>query len=292
VHVVESFDRAWTVIQLMEDRVEKKFLSSYFARTFGAGALMALAACGGSTTSQLTDARRAYDEAEQSPARTRAPGDLAEARAALDRAEAAHDDEPGSTREARLAERAERKARAAEAHGEAISERRVAVGAKTDTRRADEPSAVAPERRTRTDRRSAREANGALQSLASVANVKEDPRGVVITLSGGLLFPSGERDVSPIANRSMDQVAHALAQQPDDTTFEVDGYTDNTGSENENQRLSAQRAQAVADRLTHEGIDASRIKVEGRGEAQPIADNSTADGRTANRRVEILVVHH
>jgi len=280
----------------MEDRVDNQFLTSHVVRTLGAGALMALAACGGSTTSQLSDARRAYGEAEQSPARTRAPGDLAEARVALDRAEAAHDDEPGSAREARLAEHAARKARAAEEHGEAIAERRATVSAKTDTRRADEPvEPVAAERRAaadRTDRRSEREANGALQSLASVANVKEEPRGVVITLSGGLLFPSGERDVSPIANRSMDQVAHALAQQPEDTTFEVDGYTDNTGSEKENQRLSAQRAQAAADRLTQEGIRASRIRVEGRGEAQPIADNGTAEGRTANRRVEIVVVRH
>ena len=271
--------------------MENNILTSHVARTFGAGVLLAFAACGGSTTSQLTDARRAYDEAEQSPARTRAPGDLADARVALDRAEAAHDDDPGSAREARLAERAARKARVAEAHGEAISERRAVVSAKTDTRRADERSDVAPERRARADRRAERNANGALQSLASVANVKEEPRGVVITLSGNLLFPTGERDVSPIANRSMDQVAHALAQQPEDTTFDVNGYTDNTGSDAENQRLSAQRAQAVADRLTQEGISASRIHVEGRGEAQPIADNGTTEGRTANRRVEI-VVHH
>lgn len=273
--------------------MDYKFLTSHVTRGLGAGALVALAACGGSTTSQLSDARRAYDDAAQSPARTHAPGELAEARVALDRAEAAHDDKPGSTREARLAERAERKARMAEAHGEAAADRRSGVSAKADTRRSDERVAAEPTaRESRSTRRSERDANAALQSLASVANVKEEPRGVVVTLSGSLLFPSGERDVSPIANRSMDQVAHALAQQPDSTRFEVDGYTDNTGSERENEQLSRQRAQAVADRLSQEGIDASRIRVEGRGEAQPIADNATSEGRAANRRVEIVVVRH
>lgn len=271
--------------------MEQQFLTSQVARMLGAGVFVALAACGGSTTSQLADARRAYDDAEQSQARTHAPGELAEARAALDRAEAAHDSDPGSQREARLAERAERKAHMAETHGERLADRHVAVSAKTDTRRDVEPVSPAADRRARTEKTSAREASSALQSLASVANVKEEPRGVVITMSGGLLFPSGERDVSPIANRNMDQVAHALAQQPSDTTFDVNGYTDSTGSESENQKLSERRAQAVADRLTQEGIDASRIKVDGRGEAQPIADNDTAEGRAANRRVEIVVKH-
>ena len=69
-------------------------------------------------------------------------------------------------------------------------------------------------------------------------------------------------------------------------------HTDSSGSERENEKLSQQRAQAVADRLQHEGINASRIRVQGRGEAQPIADNDTAEGRAANRRVEIVVLHH
>jgi len=275
--------------------VELKILTSHVSRTLGAGALIVLAAaCGGTTTSQLSDARRAYAEAEESPARTRAPGDLAEARAALDRAEAAHDQDPGSDREARLAERAARKARIAEERGEALAERRSAsLSAKSDSRRADERVSTAPvDRESRSARRSERDANSALQSLASVANVREDSRGAVITLSGNLLFPSGDRDVSPIANRTMDQVAHSLAQQPKDTTFDVNGYTDNTGSDAENEELSRRRAQAVADRMTAEGIDASRIRVAGRGEAQPIADNDTAEGRAANRRVEIVVNRH
>lgn len=265
-----------------------------FVHTCGAGALAAfLAACGGSaaTTPQLVDARKAYDRAEDSPARTRAPGELADARTALERAEDAHDQNPGSEQEANLARRATRKAMKAQMHGEDLAAGRTELSAKTEP-----PRTVAVEREStrepaRASRKSDRRADAALQSLAQVANVKQENRGVVITMSGSLLFPSGDRDVSPIANKSMDQVAHALAQQPDDTTFDVQGYTDSTGSESENKMLSEKRAQAVADRLTEAGIDSSRIKVEGRGEADPIADNSTAEGRAANRRVEIVVMH-
>jgi OmpA-OmpF porin, OOP family len=111
-------------------------------------------------------------------------------------------------------------------------------------------------------------------------------------LSGSLLFPNGDKEMSPIANQNLDQVAHALAEQPRDATFDIEGYTDSTGSEQENQALSEQRAQAVADKLQQSGIDPSRITVVGRGEAAPIADNGTPEGRASNRRVEIVVERH
>jgi outer membrane protein OmpA-like peptidoglycan-associated protein len=252
-------------------------LKTHWLRTVGAGVLTASClACGASTTTQLADARRAYDDAAASPASTRAPGALADARVALDRAEEAHDADPGSQREAQLAERAERKAHDAQARAD-VGDRYVAERVVVKERRV----AHNPKR-----------ANAALQSLAQVANVKEESRGVVITLSGSLLFPSGEERVSPIADQSLDQVAHALAQQPEDTTFAIEGYTDSSGSESENQQLSARRAQAVANHLTDSGIDPSRISVVGRGEAEPIADNDTNEGRASNRRVEIVVSRH
>jgi len=255
-------------------------------------------ACGASATPQLADARRAYSEAEASPARTRAPGALADAKVALDRAEDAHDENPGSREEVHLAERAERKAELAEARGEGrvprvvtTDERGVAVepARPVYVRDRDYQREHAARVYDREHRPSRKQADAALQSLAKVASVKEESRGVVITLAGSLLFPSGKEDVSPIANDSLDQVAHALAQQPRDTTFQVEGYTDSSGSEEENRKLSAQRAQAVADRLNAAGIDASRISVVGHGEAAPISDNDTSGGRASNRRVEIVV---
>jgi outer membrane protein OmpA-like peptidoglycan-associated protein len=250
-------------------------------------------ACGASATPQLADARRAYSEAESSPARTRAPHALAEAKTALDRAEQAHEDDPGSAEEVHLAERAEHKANIAEARGEArvTAHDRVVVepARPVDTRDRDYEREHAARVYDREHRPTRKQADAALQSLAKVASVKEESRGVVVTLSGSLLFPSGKEDVSPIANDSLDQVAHALAQQPNDTTFQVEGYTDSSGSEDENRKLSTQRAHAVADRLASEGIDAARISAVGRGESNPVADNDTSAGRASNRRVEIVV---
>jgi outer membrane protein OmpA-like peptidoglycan-associated protein len=191
-----------------------------------------------------------------------------------------------------LADRATRKARIAEAHGDSAVEHPVVV-ARTRPR-AEVVDNTPPDRMYERSehvkvRTNDRRANASLQSLAQVANVKETPRGAVITLSGSLLFPSGQEDVSAIGNQSLDQVAHALAQQPSDTSFKVEGYTDSTGSESQNLELSNQRAQAVADRLAEAGIDASRVRAEGRGEAQPIADNTTPEGRATNRRIEIVM---
>ncbi|MET0386464.1 MAG: OmpA family protein [Polyangiales bacterium] len=269
----------------------------------GAGALasLLLTGCAASGTPHLADARKAYDDAASGPARTRAPGALAEARVALDRAEQAHNTDPGSAQASDLALRAERAAEYADARGDARAEvadqRNLTRAERAELARDRAESrerAVRDDHRYEAQRQTPRRANAAMQSLAQVANVKEEPRGVVITLSGGLLFPTGEEEMSPVGSRSVDQVAHALAQQPKDSNFQVEGYTDSSGSDDANRDLSAKRAQAVADRLADQGIDSSRISVAGRGEAAPIADNDTAEGRASNRRVEIVVSrdHH
>jgi len=71
------------------------------------------------------------------------------------------------------------------------------------------------------------------------------------------------------------------------TVVDVDGHTDSTGDDSYNFRLSQRRALAVADYLNGQGVDGRRFSVVGFGESRPIASNDTADGRAANRRVEI-----
>ncbi len=75
-----------------------------------------------------------------------------------------------------------------------------------------------------------------------------------------------------------------------DTTLRVSGHTDSTGSDQYNRELSRQRAQSVSDYLATQGVARDRMYVEGVGEAQPAADNSTAQGRAANRRVELYIL--
>jgi len=278
-------------------------LKNNVGRLLTGGVLAAtMLACSAGPTRQLADARKAYDEAENSPAADNRPRDLERARVALDRAEAEHDDNPGSAREVQLAERAEYRAHLVSSPGDpewrarhehAYGDERAEVRADTAEARRDARDDVRPVDAKPVTARSSKvqdkKAVAALQNLGQVANVKEEPRGVVITLSGQVLFPTGERELSPIARKSLDQVAHALAQQPSTTTFQVEGYTDNSGSPTQNKELAQERAKAVADYLVQSGIDSSRIQVESHGEHDPIANNDTPEGRASNRRVEIVV---
>lgn len=86
----------------------------------------------------------------------------------------------------------------------------------------------------------------------------------------------------------VDNLASILKAYPEvDVT--INGYTDNTGDATKNQALSEARAASVMGRLVAQGIDISRIKAVGHGDANPVADNSTAEGRAANRRIEISI---
>jgi len=84
------------------------------------------------------------------------------------------------------------------------------------------------------------------------------------------------------------KIAEVL-QQYDKTIVYVVGHTDSTGSAALNQRLSEQRADAVAAYLNARGVDAARLRTEGRGAREPLADNATEEGRRQNRRVDIVI---
>ncbi|HEX2251849.1 MAG TPA: OmpA family protein [Thermoanaerobaculia bacterium] len=103
-----------------------------------------------------------------------------------------------------------------------------------------------------------------------------------------ILFPAGAR-LDNIAKARLDEVALQLKQEPD-ATARVIGYSDSTGSEQANLRISRERAEAVKNYLvTRHGIDPSRITTEGRGSAEPVGDNTTAQGRRENRRAVVIV---
>jgi OOP family OmpA-OmpF porin len=88
----------------------------------------------------------------------------------------------------------------------------------------------------------------------------------------------------------LDRMVDFVKKYPD-AKIELDGYTDNSGTEAHNRRLSERRAEAVKKYLIKEaGINQSQISTVGRGESNPVADNKTAEGRFENRRVEILIL--
>jgi len=133
-----------------------------------------------------------------------------------------------------------------------------------------------------------RQAEEATANLTKIALVKQEQRGLVITLSGSILFTSGQSHLLANARPKLDEVALAL-QKAEGNNFIVEGYTDSVGSESRNQDLSTRRASTVRDYLVDRGVSSERIKAVGFGKSKPIAENSTAEGRANNRRVEIVI---
>lgn len=120
------------------------------------------------------------------------------------------------------------------------------------------------------------------------ANVERVGEGIKITFDSGILYPINSAELQANAKTEISQLAQTLKKYPD-TNILIEGHTDNTGNRSINQPLSERRAQSVSDYLASMGVDRSRMTTMGYADDQPIADNSTADGRRQNRRVEIAI---
>lgn len=103
----------------------------------------------------------------------------------------------------------------------------------------------------------------------------------------GITFDVGKATIKPESLSELTRIVQLLSENPT-LRFSVEGHTDNTGNAGSNQTLSEQRSQAVVAKLTGMGISADRLKASGKGQNNPIADNSTAEGRAKNRRVEFV----
>lgn len=103
------------------------------------------------------------------------------------------------------------------------------------------------------------------------------------------LFETNSFDLKPEAKEKLDAYADYMKRHPEDSII-ITGYTDDRGAAAYNQKLSQKRANAVKKYLEEKGISGDRITAEGKGEANPVADNSTPEGRQKNRRVELNVV--
>ena len=109
-----------------------------------------------------------------------------------------------------------------------------------------------------------------------------------LNIPSDVSFDTGRSDIKPNLRPILDQFATGLSNQPN-TEIRIVGHTDNTGPDSVNDPLSVQRAQATRQYLASRGVDPSRVVIAGRGERDPIADNSTEAGRAQNRRVEIFL---
>ncbi len=123
--------------------------------------------------------------------------------------------------------------------------------------------------------------------LNSVLQTTETPRGLIVNLSD-VLFDTGKYTLKPGTQVSLARIAGILQSYPG-LRVQVEGYTDSTGSDEINQKLSDNRASTTRDFLTRQGVSGDSITSAGYGKSDPVADNSTAAGRAQNRRVELVV---
>ena len=130
------------------------------------------------------------------------------------------------------------------------------------------------------------ELRGTLDSDVKMENTGDR---LIVTLPQDILFDSDSFAVRASLTDDLRKVADSLTKYPD-SVVQVLGHTDNTGSAEHNQRLSEQRANAVADKLMDAGVAFERIETIGRGEDQPVASNLNEEGKAQNRRVEIVIL--
>ena len=103
----------------------------------------------------------------------------------------------------------------------------------------------------------------------------------------GITFDVGKAVIKPESMGEINRIVRLMTDDPS-LRFEVQGHTDNTGNAASNQTLSEQRAQAIVQKLVEMGISADRLTAVGKGQTNPLADNSTDEGRAKNRRVEFV----
>ena len=119
-------------------------------------------------------------------------------------------------------------------------------------------------------------------------SVTRNGNNIVLNMPSNITFASDQDAVNAAFYPTLNSVALVL-NKFNRTLVDVDGYTDSTGSKDHNLALSQRRALSVADYLNSQGVDARRFSVQGFGQADPVATNSTSAGRALNRRVEITL---
>ncbi len=129
--------------------------------------------------------------------------------------------------------------------------------------------------------------NALHQLEGEYARITQEARGTIVSLSD-ILFDFDKATLRREAELNLVRVATILNQFPE-MSVHVEGHTDNIGTPEHNMDLSQRRAQAVYEFLVTQGVDPARLSAQGFGLTRPVADNSTAEGRQRNRRVDLVI---
>lgn len=146
-----------------------------------------------------------------------------------------------------------------------------AVGAYMDSQRKDLEKALAAE-----------------VSSGAIKIEKKDKDTLMVTMTAQTSFDSNSSDIKPAFHSTLDKIADVLVRYGK-TYLVIIGHTDNVGTNEYNQALSQRRSSAVSAYLQNQGVVPQRMETLGKGETEPRAANTSEDGRSLNRRVEILV---
>jgi len=203
----------------------------------------------------------------------------AEAKAAEEAAEAKRKADEEAKRQAELAaaKQAQMKAEADAAAAKAKAEE--------DALKAREEAARADAERTRQAAAALR--TQLLEQFNRILETRDTPRGLVVNM-GDVLFDFGKYDLRPEAREKLAKLSGIILAHPG-LNLGIEGHTDNVGSDEVNQKLSGQRAEAVRSYLIEQGLTQANVTARGFGESMPVVDNSTPANRQKNRRVEIVV---
>jgi len=218
--------------------------------------------------------RRAHEEAQAA----------AEANAAAAQQQAAQ-------AQAQAEEDARRRAEAEQAQAQAQQQQAAALAAEQQAQAAaaaaQQAASVAEQQRQEAVQQKEAMRARLLAQLNQVLQTRDTARGLIVSMPD-VLFDFGKYTLKPEARERLAKISGIVLAYPD-LKLEIDGYTDSVGSDEYNQTLSDKRAEAVRDFLVSNGVSMNNVAARGMGKADPVADNSTAEGRQLNRRVEMIV---
>lgn len=124
--------------------------------------------------------------------------------------------------------------------------------------------------------------------IEKVADAKRVKDGILVNLKNDLLFETGKAELRPEAIQQLQELGGILAKYKRDR-IRIAGFTDSVGGAELNKSLSERRAKSVHDILSVEGVAEDQMRIEGYGEARPVASNDSKQGRSKNRRVELYI---
>ncbi len=239
---------------------------------------------------ELAAERAAREKAEADAARAAALAQQQAAQAEAERERLAADEaarekaEADAARAAALAQQQQSEQQAQAAQAQAAAARAAALA---QEQAAEAEAAQARQAAAEAEKEKAALRAQLLEQLNTILQTRDTARGLIVNMSD-VLFDTASYTLKPAAREKLAKISGVVLAHPG-LNLKIEGYTDSVGSDEYNQELSENRANAVREFLIEQGVAASGVTAQGFGKTQPVASNDTAEGRQKNRRVEIVV---